>query len=246
MAFGFDTLAALIEPKPDVPVAPSVSPAAAQQAAISGEVNWQQLTYPVSAGSHLLRWTYAKDSSVNTGSDAAWLDQVNLVTNPPVITLQPLSQTASMGALLSMSVSALGAPPFVYQWLKGGTNLVGATTQTYTILNATRRDSSVYSVLVSNPGGTTASSNAIITIRVPQSLGIPSRGPDDKFRLTSGDADRGALLPGDLANIEPQVSTNLVDWAPLTNSVMLTNGVLLVIDPQSTNYPTRFYRVIER
>ena len=44
--------------------------------AISGEVDWQQMTLAVPAGNHTLRWTYSKDNSGNIGADAAWLDQV--------------------------------------------------------------------------------------------------------------------------------------------------------------------------
>ena len=62
-----------------------------------GTRDWQQQTFAVANGSHTLKWTYAKDPSVSAGADAGWLDQVTFVPNPPVITLQPLSQHGAMG-----------------------------------------------------------------------------------------------------------------------------------------------------
>lgn len=47
-----------------------------EQTRISGTVDWQLKTYSITAGSHTLRWAYTKDSSVNSGSDAGWLDKV--------------------------------------------------------------------------------------------------------------------------------------------------------------------------
>ena len=46
-----------------------------QQDAISGEVDWNQETYSVSAGD-TLRWEYSKDDSNSEGADAGWVDQV--------------------------------------------------------------------------------------------------------------------------------------------------------------------------
>ena len=42
----------------------------------SGTVAWTQATYPVTVGSHTFKWSYTKDSSVNSGSDCAWIDEV--------------------------------------------------------------------------------------------------------------------------------------------------------------------------
>jgi alpha-tubulin suppressor-like RCC1 family protein len=216
-----------------------------QQATISGEKDWQMQTFTVTNGSHTLRWTYAKDLSVSDGADAGWLDQVTFVTNPPVITLQPLSQHGSMGALLGLSVAATGAPPLSYQWVKDGTILAGATAPNLTALSATRRDSGVYQVLVSNPGGSTPSSNATLVVRSPQKMGPPLRLPGEALVFTSGDADGGFLLPGDLPNFQVQATTNFVDWIALPNCLTLTNGTLLLVDPDRANYPRRFYRIIE-
>ncbi len=44
--------------------------------AISGNSDWQQKSYSISLGSHTVKWRYAKDSSVNSGSDCGWLDKV--------------------------------------------------------------------------------------------------------------------------------------------------------------------------
>jgi len=47
-----------------------------EQEAISGEVDWTRSTYPLPAGSHVLKWTYSKNGSESAGSDAGWLDKV--------------------------------------------------------------------------------------------------------------------------------------------------------------------------
>jgi len=47
------------------------------QEKISGSVNWEQKTYPIStSGSHTLEWRYMKDPSGSSGSDCGWVDKV--------------------------------------------------------------------------------------------------------------------------------------------------------------------------
>ena len=53
-----------------------------EQTKISGETDWQEEHFDLSAGSHTLRWSYTKDGSVSDGSDAGWLDQVRLAVEP--------------------------------------------------------------------------------------------------------------------------------------------------------------------
>jgi M6 family metalloprotease-like protein len=43
---------------------------------MSGESGWQQQSWFIPEGTHVLTWTYRKDSSASTGSDAGWLDEV--------------------------------------------------------------------------------------------------------------------------------------------------------------------------
>ncbi len=51
------------------------------QEKISGLVDWEQKTYPIStSGSHTLEWRYMKDPSGNSGSDCGWVDRVEWVT----------------------------------------------------------------------------------------------------------------------------------------------------------------------
>lgn len=43
---------------------------------ISGNVDWEFRSITLTNGAHLVRWTYAKDFSLNDNADAAWLDIV--------------------------------------------------------------------------------------------------------------------------------------------------------------------------
>lgn len=42
----------------------------------SGDVGWEVVSVPVTAGSHVFRWSYQKDASDAGGLDAAWIDAV--------------------------------------------------------------------------------------------------------------------------------------------------------------------------
>jgi hypothetical protein len=48
---------------------------------ISGEVDWQQKSFPVPAGPQLLEWRYSKDADVSAGKDTGWLDEVRFENN---------------------------------------------------------------------------------------------------------------------------------------------------------------------
>ena len=44
----------------------------------SGELDWLVVSYPLTAGTHEIKWQYEKDSSLSVGSDTAWIDTVSL------------------------------------------------------------------------------------------------------------------------------------------------------------------------
>ncbi len=44
--------------------------------AMSGEIGWTHLSYPISAGSHTIKWYYSKDGSVTSEQDSGWIDNV--------------------------------------------------------------------------------------------------------------------------------------------------------------------------
>jgi len=52
----------------------------------SGDVAWSEEVYPVSEGPVTFKWTYDKDSSVSSGEDCAWIDEIIF---PPSIVPQP-------------------------------------------------------------------------------------------------------------------------------------------------------------
>ena len=226
------------------------------QTNISGEVDWQPVSIRVAAGTNVLQWHYSKDASFDAGTDAGWVDQFAFVPDPPVITLQPASQTVNLGAIVAFQVAATGpiyttvfgqGPTLRYQWRQNG-NLIGGNSPVLTLNNVGRAQNGIYSVTVTNytvPSNSIVSSNAVLKVLVPQLLGAPTMLPDGTLQFTSTDANGGLLSPSDLANFEAQGSTNLVDWVTLPNALSLTNGMLKLQDNAGTNWPARFYRLLE-
>ena len=57
----------------------------------SGEVSWSQQSYPVTAGTHTFRWTYKKDVSMSSGSDCAWVDDIQFPPTSVTLALDPIT-----------------------------------------------------------------------------------------------------------------------------------------------------------
>jgi hypothetical protein len=65
-----------------------------QPGPISGTVDWQQKIFPITRGSHTLKWVYVKDDLVIAGSDCGWVDKV-VYTGP-----RPIGKTTPLLPLL--------------------------------------------------------------------------------------------------------------------------------------------------
>lgn len=66
-----------------------------QTAEWSGDMDWAEHIFPVTAGFHTFEWKYEKDFSVSSGSDAAWIDYIVF----PAIDFSP--------AIMQVSVSSV-------------------------------------------------------------------------------------------------------------------------------------------
>jgi arylsulfatase A-like enzyme len=90
---------------------------------------------------------------------------------PPSITTQPANRTVTVGQTAKFSVTATGGAPLLYQWRKNGANIVGASNSSYTTPATTAPDNgALYSVVVSNGGGSVTSNNATLTVKTPPSI----------------------------------------------------------------------------
>ncbi|HEX5218170.1 MAG TPA: immunoglobulin domain-containing protein [Verrucomicrobiae bacterium] len=83
------------------------------------------------------------------------------------------------------------------------------------------------------------------TPAAPFALSAPQHLADGSFAFWSIDSGGRQIQPVNLSHIEIQASTNLQDWVVLPGAGTLTNGSLWIRDPSCTNFPQRFYRVIE-
>lgn len=120
---------------------------------------------------------------------------------PPAITTQPASQSAAVGANVTFSVVATGAAPLSYQWRLNSTNICGATTSAYTRNNVQPNQSGTYSVVISNPGGSTTSVDAILTVsgNAVSPAPFPS-GLVSWWRAECDATDAAGINPGTLMN----------------------------------------------
>ncbi|CAN5234083.1 hypothetical protein BH09PSE6_BH09PSE6_01700 [soil metagenome] len=84
---------------------------------------------------------------------------------PPTITLQPVSQTAVVGATTTFTVAATGTAPLAYQWQRNGAAIAGATGTSFTTGAATLADNgTTFRAVVSNVAGSATSNNASWTV----------------------------------------------------------------------------------
>src|SRR5207247_3484157 len=86
---------------------------------------------------------------------------------PPLVTTQPQSQMAYLGAEVTFNVAASGTPPFSYQWQLGGNDLVGATNAWLTLSDVFVEEAGMYRVLVSNAEGSAPSADAELVVTPP-------------------------------------------------------------------------------
>ncbi len=119
--------------------------------------------------SHAGAYTCVVTSALNGTTATATSTAANLsvsLPDAPVISMQPASATVVLGSEVSFSVTATGAAS--YQWYNGTQAIAGATSATYSLPTTTpTHDGAVFSVGVTNPGGTTTSANATLRLNLP-------------------------------------------------------------------------------
>lgn len=169
----------------------------------------------------------------------AFIDKVKpAAQTPPAITVQPESKTVLLGSSVTLSVSATGTAPLVYQWFKNAVIIPGATSPDLTFPSITQLDAGDYSVSVSNSAGSVTSQPGSVKIRQPirPSLSALRRMQNGRTEfLLSGE-------PGRRYHIE--FSTDLNVWSR-AGTLSAGDSAILYNDDSAASGPShRFYRAV--
>jgi len=182
--------------------------------------SWLRLpnAQPADAGTYAFTVTNLYGSAISSNAI------LTVVTDPPAITIQPVSQTNVVGASASFSVAVSGTPPFTYQWIFNTTNLPGATNAWLSLSNLQPAQAGSYSVLVTNNYGSTNSADAMLTVLTyPPTLTLQ---PVSQTNIIGTTASFSVAVSG-----TPPFS---YQWSfNTTNIVGATNATLTLADVQT-------------
>ncbi|MDD5141086.1 MAG: immunoglobulin domain-containing protein, partial [Verrucomicrobiales bacterium] len=117
-------------------------------------------------------WNGGITADVWASSAAQAMIVSNVVVSdfPVTIVSQPVGVVTNAGSTVNFNVTASGATPLTYQWLKNsvaltdGGNVTGSTTSNLTLANVSGTDAANYQIVVSNVFGAVTSSNATLTV----------------------------------------------------------------------------------
>jgi hypothetical protein len=162
----------------------------------SGNFDWTQKSLSIPNGSHMIRWTYAKDANLTEGQDAAWVDEVTFVKlgdSAPQFISEPSPQSVSIGGTALFIARYFATEPTTFIWSKDGAvlqprpGLLGLGTDTLSLTNVQNSDAGIYTLEIVNAYGSKTSSGAALSI-VLISLADALNQPKLAF-LTGGNAD---------------------------------------------------------
>jgi hypothetical protein len=129
-------------------------------ASVVGATN-QTLNFTTAALSDAADYTCQVSNDIGSVTSAA---ATLTVYGQPSITAQPTNTIVGVGSNFTMTVTALGTPSPVFQWIKDGSILLGYTNDSFTIAIAQITNSGAYSVVITNQFGSVTSSVANVTV----------------------------------------------------------------------------------
>jgi hypothetical protein len=175
--------------------------------------------------------------SNSSGSVTSSPPAILTVLVPPTITTQPQSLTVTNGDNAGFTVVASGVPAPTYQWRKDGTNISGATSDSYTITGVTTNDAGGYDVVVANAAGAiTSSPPALLTVRTSTLLPLMLANMQMSGGVPTFDINGPANT-----NYVIWSSTNLSTWTSVSTN-FTANGIFHFSDSGSPPANARFYR----
>jgi fibronectin type 3 domain-containing protein len=177
--------------------------------------------------------------ATGTFSNFRLIEQVTIVT-------PPANQSVAAGGSATFSVVAdsPGGGSISYQWYHGASVIVGATSSTFTVNNASAGDAGEYYVVVNNSISSATSSAATLTVQTTA------------VRPTIGNGTNGGSAPSKSADtftfsfhsqagvtyiVEYKDSLDAASWTFL-KTVSGTDGDVVVNDTSASG-PYRFYRL---
>jgi hypothetical protein len=173
-----------------------------------------------------------------TQADLPKVDAIEIVStgvSGPTITTQPVSQTVAEGQTATFTVAASGSAPMSYQWRKGGANIAGATSSTYTTPATVLADSGVaFSVVVSNAGGDATSNAATLTVN-PLTVASVSVNPAS---VTGGTNSTGIVTlsgPAPAAGTVVQLTSSNTSAATVQGTVTVQSAATSATFPVNTS-----------
>ena len=140
----------------------------------------------------------------------------------PSISVQPASQTVTVGQTAMFTVMATGTAPLSYQWQKDGASISAATSSSYTTPPITSADNGAkFQVVISNPAGSMSSNEATLTVTpglTLQSIAVAPLAPSIAPAQTQQLIATGTYSDSSTKNI-----TTSVTWVS-SNAAVATIG----------------------
>ncbi len=188
-------------------------------AAGTANVKFPQLSgTPTTAGVYNLTLRAISADNVFSSPIYAYAVTVTGTANTaPSITTQPTGQTVTAGAMVTFTATADGTPTPTYQWQKGGVNIPGATSTTYTIVSTVTGDAGIYTVVATNSVSSATSNGATLTVNAaPVAPSINSQPADQT--VTAGQSASFSVGADGTAPLSYQWRKNTVNIPGATGS----------------------------
>jgi hypothetical protein len=150
---------------------------------INGEVDWQEKTFNIGAGTHTLKWSYNKNSMITGGMDRAWLDKVEFTGSINFsVSVSPTSSSVNKGDSISTIVNlgllnGSGAVSLSASGLPTGASAIfnpltcaPSCSSTLTFSTSSTTPSGTYQIMITGTSGSiTRSSTYSLTVQPPSS-----------------------------------------------------------------------------